>query len=187
MERRERRERRGDREEGSILPERVGWREWVHLQAPDGSRVRLKAKVDTGARTSSLHAEALEPFEREGAPWLRFRLHPRQGNRSGAVVMEAPLVDRRSVRSSSGEAQTRSVVRMKIGVGAHTFEVEVTLARRDRMGFRMLLGRTALRGRFLVDPGSSYLQAGSGSGGSDAATPATPDSPRPLPPAGSPP
>lgn len=136
----------------------VGWREWVRLG--DAPHVSLKAKVDTGARSSALHAEDIRPVERVGPEgpeaWLRFRVLPAQRSRDGFFEIEAPLVDRRTVRSSTGNTQLRPVVRLELELGTHRFPAEVTLTRRDMMGFRMLLGRTALRGRFLVDPGSSY-------------------------------
>lgn len=139
----------------SPLP-RVGWREWVAL--PSLGLHRIKAKVDTGARSSSLHVTGLEEFEEGGRPWVRFTVHPVQRSERETRQVRAPLADRRSVRPSSGTAETRPVVVVEVQIGALRFPCEVTLARRDRMGFRMLLGRTALRGRFLVDPGRSYLQ-----------------------------
>jgi len=133
----------------------VGWREWIGL--PDHSPTRLKVKVDTGARTSALHAENIEPLRREGTPWLRFTVLPRQRTRAGAFRVEALQVDERSVRSSSGSEEERPVVRLRLALGTTDFTTEVTLTRRDQMGFRMLLGRTALQNRFLVHPGASYL------------------------------
>lgn len=135
---------------------RVGWREWVAL--PSLGIQRIKAKVDTGARSSSLHVTDLEEFREGGRTWVRFTVHPAQRSTREARPVQLPLADRRSVRPSSGTAQVRPVVELELQVGALRFPCEVTLARRDRMGFRMLLGRTALRGRFLVDPGRSYLQ-----------------------------
>lgn len=139
----------------------VGWREWVRLSLPGSPPATppIKAKVDTGARSSALHVAALEPATVAGARGLRFLLHPHQGSDAEAVWLEAPLVDRRSVRSSSGEESLRPVVRLGLHLGTHNFEAEVTLARRDRMRFRMLLGRTALGNRFLVDPARSWLQS----------------------------
>jgi hypothetical protein len=134
----------------------VGWREWIRV--PAGAATALKVKVDTGARTSALHAEGLEPFEREGEPWIRFSVLPRQRSLVGAFDVEAPKVDQRRVRSSSGSAEERPVVRLRLAMGATIFSTEVTLTRRDLMGFRMLLGRTALRNRFLVNPAASFLQ-----------------------------
>lgn len=136
----------------------IGWREWVAL--PDLGVERIKAKVDTGARTSALHAFRIEGFERDGRPWARFDVHPNQRSTAGAIVSEAPLVDRRAVRSSSGRAEHRWVVRTTLEIGGVRWPIELTLTRRDAMGFRMLLGRQALRGRALVDPGRSWLASG---------------------------
>ncbi|TVP47483.1 MAG: ATP-dependent zinc protease [Gemmatimonadales bacterium] len=148
-------ERRDRKPPSPALPV-VGWREWVSLA--DHAAISLKAKVDTGARTSALHVEELENVQRDGQPWLRFLVLPRQRSRSSAFRVEAPLVDERAVRSSSGASEERPVVSLRIGLGPVTFPAEVTLTRRDQMGFRMLLGRTALRDRFLVNPATSYLQ-----------------------------
>jgi hypothetical protein len=134
----------------------VGWREWVAL--PGLGIGRIKAKVDTGARSSALHALDLETVERDGGTWVRFTVLPIQRSHQGEVRVEAPLVDRRSVRSSSGRAEMRPVIRVDVEVGGLRFPVEMTLTRRDQMGFRMLLGRTAIRRRFVVDAGRSYLQ-----------------------------
>ena len=133
----------------------VGWREWVGL--PDLGIACLKAKVDTGARSSALHAFDVEPFERDGDPWVRFSVHPRQRDSVSTVRAEAPWIDERLVRSSSGAATRRPVVRCRLRLGEVSWTIELTLIRRDVMGFRMLLGRQALRRRCLVDPGRSYL------------------------------
>lgn len=135
----------------------LGWREWVSL--PEHGVEWMKAKVDTGARTSSLHAFGIEAFTRDGVPWVRFEVHPWQRSTGGVVTVEAPVLDLRWVRSSSGERERRHVVSLPVRVAGQTTTVEVTLANRDAMGFRMLLGRQALRPRFLVDPGRSYLGA----------------------------
>lgn len=144
----------------------VGWREWLSL--PDMGIERIKAKVDTGARTSALHAFALERFEREGAPMVRFEAHPLQRDTSVVVPVEARLVERRTVRSSSGSETLRPVVRTTVELMGRRWEIELTLIRRDPMGFRMLLGRQAVRGHFLIDPGRSYL--GGEPGADDAET-----------------
>lgn len=149
-------ERRDRKSLPSALPV-VGWREWVSLE--DHPIARLKAKVDTGARSSALHVEDLEAMERDGRRWLRFLVLPIQRSRAEAFPCEAPLSDRRRVRSSSGTSEERPVVILRIALGAEVFPAEVTLTRRDRMGFRMLLGRTALRDRFLVNPAASFLHA----------------------------
>jgi hypothetical protein len=133
----------------------LGWREWIAL--PDWDVPHLKAKVDTGARTSSLHAFNLEWFQQGGAPWIRFEVHPWQRSTSDAVIAEAPVVSARDIKSSSGAVDHRPVVRTSILLGSIAIEAEVTLTRRDEMGFRMLIGREAIRNRFLVDPGISYL------------------------------
>ncbi len=133
----------------------IGWREWLAL--PELGIERIKAKVDTGARSSALHAFDLEPFERGGRPWIRFRVHPDQRSARREVSAEAPLADERLVRSSSGKASLRPVIRTEVRLGATAWPIEVTLVDRDVMGFRMLLGRSAVRRRFLVDCGRSYL------------------------------
>lgn len=117
----------------------------------------LKAKVDTGARTSSLHAFDLEWFQQGDSPWVRFEIHPWQRSTSDAIVAEAPVVSTRDIKSSSGEIDHRPVVRTSLAIGGCTIDAEITLTRRDEMGFRMLVGREAIRNRFLVDPGVSYL------------------------------
>lgn len=133
----------------------LGWREWIAL--PDLGVAHLKAKVDTGARTSSLHAFDLEWFENESGSWVRFEIHPWQRSTNGAVVAEAPVVSTRDIKSSSGIVDHRPVVRTSILVAGLPVDAEVTLTRRDEMGFRMLIGREAIRSRFVVDPGVSYL------------------------------
>jgi hypothetical protein len=133
----------------------VGWREWVAL--PDWGVPAIKAKIDTGARTSALHAFDIDTFERDGSTWARFLIHPWQDSGSDEIAVEAPLMDRRTVRSSSGASRLRPVVTTTIQLAGTLVPIEVTLTRRDEMGFRMLIGRQALRRRFLVDPGRSYL------------------------------
>ncbi|MBY5162476.1 ATP-dependent zinc protease [Salsipaludibacter albus] len=140
---------------GERAPVAVGWREWVAL--PDWGVDHMKAKVDTGARTSAIHAWDLEPFDRDGSPWVRFSLHPWQGSDDDPVQVEAPVVDHREVRSSSGDTQRRPVVHTDLHLVGLVAPIELTLTNRDEMGFRMLVGREALRGRFVVDPGRSYL------------------------------
>ena len=132
----------------------VGWREWVGL--PDFGIRHIKAKVDTGARSSSLHAFDLHEFERDGANWVRFQVHPVQRKKDRTVSVEAQVLEYRSIRSSSGTASMRPVIVTNVRLLGITWPVELTLASRDEMGFRMLLGRTAFRRRFLVDAGRSY-------------------------------
>jgi hypothetical protein len=133
----------------------VGWREWVAL--PGWNVDHLKAKIDTGARTSSLHAFGLEWFDLGGSPWVRFEIHPWQRSTDDSVVAEAAVIATRDVRSSSGDVEHRPVVRASIVLAGQPVTAEITLTRRDEMGFRMLVGREALRRRFVVDPGVSYL------------------------------
>jgi hypothetical protein len=135
----------------------IGWREWVRLPSLDGAVV--KAKVDTGARTSSLHAFDLTESVRDGEPWIEFSFHPLQRDETTIARGAARLVDRRKVTTSSGHSELRYVVETDLELDENTFPVELTLTRRDAMGFRMLLGRRALRDRCLVDPRRSYLGA----------------------------
>ena len=132
----------------------IGWREWLAL--PELGVPRIKVKVDTGARTSALHAFDLRRLEVEGRPWIAFKIHPLQRDTRTTVEARALLVDEREVRSSSGVVSKRPVIRTTMTLGKHRWTAELTLVRRDVMGFRMLLGRQAVRGRFLVDPGASF-------------------------------
>jgi hypothetical protein len=131
---------------------KIGWREWVSL--PDLRADAIKAKIDTGARTSALHAYRIEPFRRAGALWLRFELHPMQWSK---VACEARAIDERTVRNSGGGIERRYVIKTLLKLGERSWSIELALANRDQMGFRMLLGRTALQGRALIEPGRSYL------------------------------
>ncbi|MCC2029969.1 ATP-dependent zinc protease family protein [Microbacterium tenebrionis] len=133
----------------------TGWREWVSL--PDAGVDWIKAKIDTGARTSSLHAFDVVEFEREGEAWVRFRVNPWQDTNADATIVECPIHDRREVRSSSGHIQERLVVLLAIRIVDQLVVSEVTLSKRDEMGFRMLIGREALRRGFIVDPARSFL------------------------------
>jgi hypothetical protein len=132
----------------------IGWREWVSL--PDVGIPWIKAKVDTGARSSSLHAQHIREFEREGVPWVRFDVRPWQGAHE-LVPVELPVFDRRDVRSSSGHAQSRLVVLLDLVLVDRRVTAEVTLSNRSEMGFRMLIGREALRQGFTIDPARSFL------------------------------
>lgn len=133
----------------------AGWREWVSLPGFD---IRwIKAKLDTGARSSSMHAFDIEEFQRDGHAWVRFGVHPWQDTEADAVTVEAPVHDRRAVRSSSGHIAERIVILMDVVLLGQHLNVETTLSNRDEMGFRMLIGREALRQGFLVDSGASFL------------------------------
>ncbi len=132
----------------------IGWREWVGL--PELGIKIIKAKVDSGARSSSLHAYDLHEFERDGINLVRFKVHPLQRKTTKTVECEAAILEYRSVRSSSGKASRRPVIVTNVKLLGVTWPVELTLANRDAMGFRMLLGREAFRRRFLVDAGNSY-------------------------------
>ena len=133
----------------------IGWREWVCL--PELGIRRIKAKVDSGARSSSLHAFDIERFIQDDEEWVRFKVHPIQKRTTTVLELEAKLHDTRPVRSSSGQAVVRPVIRTNISMLGLTWPIELTLANRDQMGFRMLLGRQAFRNRFLLDAGKSYF------------------------------
>jgi hypothetical protein len=133
----------------------IGWREWIAL--PELNVGSIKAKIDTGANTSSLHAFEIERFRRGRKDFVRFQVHPIQRSVRQLVNAEAPLLEMRMVRSSSGHLSERHVIETTISIFDQSWPIELTLANRDQMGFRMLLGREALRGRFLVDVSASFL------------------------------
>ncbi|SDS95380.1 ATP-dependent zinc protease family protein [Microterricola viridarii] len=133
----------------------AGWREWVRL--PGIGVPWIKAKLDTGARSSALHAFDIEEFSADTGDWVRFRVHPWQKSEADAVTVECPVHDRRTVRSSSGHVEERIVVLLNVEIHGRTVTAETTLTNRDQMGFRMLIGREALRQGFLVDSDKSFL------------------------------
>ncbi len=132
----------------------IGWREWVHL--PGLLQLPIKAKIDSGARTSSIHSFGTRRFADGGAPHVEFILHPLQRRAAPEIVCVAPVKDERWVRSSNGEREHRIVVETEARLGEIVWPIELTLADRDVMGFRMLLGREAIRRRFLIDPARSF-------------------------------
>ena len=134
----------------------VGWREWVGL--PDLGIERIKAKFDTGARTSAIHAFDIEAYgTKEGQRRIRFHLHPRQHRRLPSIACDAEVKDIRQITNSGGLRERRFVIETSLRIGDNHWPIELTLSNRDEMGFRMLIGRTAIRRRFVVDPGRSYL------------------------------
>ncbi len=133
----------------------IGWREWVSL--PGLGIPALKAKIDTGARTSALHAFEVEEYEEAGILMVRFGIHPMQKRTDVAIHCSAPVVDRRWVSDSGGHREQRWVIRTPIRLGGLEWPIELTLTNRDSMLFRMLLGRTGMERHFLVRPDASYL------------------------------
>lgn len=136
-------------------PVTLGWREWVGL--PELGLPLIKAKVDTGARTSALHAFQVERFTQDGAAWVRFAVHPVQGRDDLVVRCAAPLLDQRCVTDSGGHREERPVIAAMLEVAGQRWPIELTLTDRDSMRFRMLVGRTALSGVALVDVQHSFL------------------------------
>ena len=133
----------------------IGWREWVQL--PDLGVSEMKAKVDTGADNSSLHAFNVERIERDGTEYVRFEIHPKQRSKQPTILCEAPLAMEKKVKNPGGRTELRPVIRTRVVVAGEELEALVNLTSRDEMGFRMLLGRRAVRSRFVIDPGRSYV------------------------------
>jgi hypothetical protein len=133
----------------------VGWQEWCAL--PDLHLPAIKAKIDTGAKTSALHAFHVEPYHRHGQRFVRFEIHPIQQNDLLIIQCQAPVVDERMITNSGGHRELRYVIQTRISFSDHEWPIEITLTNRDSMRFRMLLGRDALRDHALVDPAQTQL------------------------------
>lgn len=139
-----------------IIRPRIGWEEWCEF--PNLGLPAIKSKTDTGAKTSSLHADHLEIFQKDGVDYIRFTVHPIQKNREIIRVCEAPIVDYRYVTSSNGDREKRYVINTTFKFGERIFQSDLTLTQRYGMTFRMLLGKEALKaGKFLVDPSKGYI------------------------------
>ena len=136
----------------------VGWREWLVL--PELTDIPIKAKVDTGAKTSALHAFFIEPYTLEGQLHVKFLIHPYQKNLDVQVECHAPVADQRLVSDSGGHREKRYVIERQFVIGDRSFRAELTLTDRDSMLFRMLLGRNVLKNRYVVDSGTSFLLGG---------------------------
>ncbi len=134
----------------------IGWREWVAL--PEFGIDKIKAKVDTGARTSALHAFALTPYKEGHNNKIRFDIHPIQHNANKVITCVADIIDKRWVCDSGGHREERYVVSTPIILADQTWLIEITLTERDSMLFRMLLGRSAIRKRFTVNPARSFIK-----------------------------
>jgi hypothetical protein len=133
----------------------IGWREWMSL--PDLEIPAIKAKIDTGARTSTLHAFNIEEYDTDGRKMLHFSVRPLQRRKKVILHCTAVLLEQRMVTDSGGHRELRHVIRTPVTLGGKSWPIEITLTHRDTLRFRMLLGRTALRGRYLIDPERSYL------------------------------
>jgi hypothetical protein len=132
----------------------VGWREWLAL--PELGITAIRAKVDTGARSSALHVESLEPFVADGVPWVRFTVLPAR-EAAAPIACAAEVIDVRPVTDSGGRTTERPFIRTLLALAGRCWPIEINLTRRTHMLFPMLLGRTAMAGRLLVDPGASFL------------------------------
>jgi hypothetical protein len=133
----------------------IGWREWVSL--PELGISKIKAKIDTGARTSALHAFALQPFKENGQDKIRFDIHPLQHNITETITCEADVIDLRWVTDSGGHKEERYVISTPILINNQLIPIEITLTERDTMLFRMLLGRSAIKRQFMVNPARSFI------------------------------
>jgi len=132
----------------------IGWKEWLAL--PDLGIPAIKAKIDTGARTSALHTFYIEDYTSSGKWMVRFGIHPLQKRQDVELYCDVPVIDRRRVKDSSGNTEMRYTIETKAMLGDIEWPIQITLTNRDRMMFRMLLGRTALDHRFIINPAASY-------------------------------
>lgn len=136
-------------------PTEIGWREWVSL--PELGVTAIQAKVDTGADSSSLHAFNQERFTRDGVEYIRFEIHPKKRSKKGAIQCESQIVLDRKVKNPGGRIELRPVISTSLVLNGIPIRALINLTQRDEMSFRMLIGRRTMRGRFLVNPGRSYL------------------------------
>lgn len=133
----------------------IGWEEWCAL--PGLKLPAIKAKIDTGARTSAIHAFNITPLLVNGEQWVKFCIHPLQKNKLMTKSCKAKVIDKRHVMSSNGHKEARYVIQTILTMGTHSWPIEVTLSNRDPLAFRMLLGREALRGHVIIDPTKSFV------------------------------
>lgn len=152
----------------------IGWREMVRL--PALCNLSIGAKIDTGALTSAIHAFNIHAYTMDGVDYVTFDLHPRKRHRKPTISCEARIADIRYIKNTGGKPVPRFIIKTPIKLGKTQWDIELSLARRDAMSFRMIIGREALRGRFIVDPGRSYLMS---SGRRKTAKRPLPDAPEP--------
>ncbi len=133
----------------------TGWREWAAL--PDLGVERIGAKIDTGAKISAIHAIKIKEFETDGVLHVEFWVHTLQGQQDREIFCHAPIADKRIIKSSNGLEEERIVIETDLRLGAHLWNISITLANRDTMEFPLLIGRDALGGKFMIDPDASYL------------------------------
>lgn len=132
----------------------IGWREWVSL--PDLGVEEIKVKVDTGAKTSSLHAFDIKKYKRDGKEFIKFSIHPNQDSSKNVKICRARILEYRKVKSSNGQSELRPVILTNLELLGEKWPIEITLTNRDEMGFRMLLGRASIKNKFLVNVGKSF-------------------------------
>lgn len=133
----------------------IGWREWAAF--PDLGVERINAKIDTGAKSSAIHAFRVSVSESADGPWVEFALHPRRRRKKPEIFCRAPLIDTRLIKSSNGQTEERFVINTPLRMGDQIWPIELTLTNRDAMGYRLLVGRDALARRFMIKPDASYL------------------------------